>query len=363
MKLTLRFISFALLLFCLNPLKAESDSMKINLSDSLDIGNEKYLFSSISSVYEDVSGDFYVVDKLERKVLKFDPKGNLILSFGQKGQGPGDFQSPGRIILTEQGELAVCEDMNDISFHKPDGEFIKRIHLSGRLSTGYVGEDRYYAWTWTPEDQQQVLLDKNNEVIRTFYSVPKNAFSVSLPDETGRRVMFSYSSDVYAPKLLFAHHSSLSAVAKSTLYDIVLLDSSGNEINRLERDIQPLSISKKEKRHFENEIKDLSHRSGWPSKVTHDLFDLIPRHKAFFNHICLSDQYVFVFLIPEDITQESAPLPVDVFSLKGKYLGTAELPSKAVHISKKYMYFTETDPQGRLSLSRKSYTIKLNSTE
>lgn len=363
MKLTLRFILFALLLLWLNPLKAKTDSWEITLSDSLELGNEKYLFSSISSVCEDTLENFYVVDRLERKILKFDPKGNLTLSFGQKGQGPGDFQSPGRIILTEQGMIAVCEDMNDISFHKPDGEFIKRIHLSGRLSTGHIGKNHYYAWTWKPKSQQQVLVDEKNKVISTFYSVPKNAFSVSAPDETGRMVMFNYSSDVFAPNLLFAHLASLSAVAKSTVYEIILLDSEGNETNRLKRDVQPLKISKKEKKHFQNEIKDLSERLGWPLKVTNDLFDLIPRHKAFFNQICLSDQYAFIFRIPEDITQESAPVPVDIFSLSGKFLGTTELPSKAVHISKNHMYFIETDLQGHVSLSRKSYKIKFKNTE
>jgi hypothetical protein len=352
-----------LLLFWINPLKAENHSIKISLYDPLELGSEKYLFSSISSVCEDTSKNFYVVDRLERKVLKFDPKGNLILSFGQKGQGPGDFRSLRRIILTEQGQLAVCEDMNDISFHKLDGEFIKRIHLSGRLSTGYIGENIYYTWTWKPEVQQQVLVDQNNKAVKTFYAVPKNAFSVTAPDATGRMVMFTYSSDVYAPTLLFSHHFSINAVVKTTLYKIILLDSKGNEINHLKRDIKPLKLSKKEKDHFKNEIKNLSHRLGWPPKVTNDLYDLIPRHKAFFNGICLSDQHAFVFRISEDITKEKAPLSVDVFSLNGKFLGTAELPLKAVHISKNHMYFIETDQQGNVSLFRKSYKIILNNTE
>jgi len=123
-----------------------------------------------------------------------------------------------------------------------------------------------------------------------------------------------------------------------------------------------LKLSKKEKDHFKNEIKVLSHRLGWPPKVTHDLYDLIPKYKAFFNHICLSDQYAFIFRIPEDITKENAPLSVDVFSLNGKFLGTAELPQQAVHISRKYMYFIEKDPKGHVSLSRKSYKIKSNSS-
>ncbi|MBD3414681.1 MAG: 6-bladed beta-propeller [Candidatus Aminicenantes bacterium] len=353
----------ALLLCATNPIGSQTKTIDITLSDSLELGCETFLFSSISSVCEDSSGNFYVVDALERKVFKFDLQGNLVLSFGQKGQGPGDFQSPSRIILTQQGWLAVCEDMYDISFHQPDGEFIKRIHLSNRLSTGYVGEQRYYAWIWEPEVQQQVMVDPHNHVTRELYAASKNEFSVSAPDETGRMVMFNYSSDVYAPSLLFSHHSSISAVAKSTVYDIILLDSKGKEIHRLKRDIQPPRISRKEKNHFKNEIKQHCHRRGWPLRISNELFNLIPKHKAFFNHICLSNHYAFVFRIPQDITKPQAPVFVDIFSLSGDFLGTAELFTQAVFISKKHMYFIQTNPDGNVCLLRKSYQIDFNQAE
>ncbi len=346
-----------------NAITAEVPSIKIILSDPLELGSEKYLFSSVSSVCEDESGNFYVLDRMERKALTFDPKGNLLLSFGQKGQGPGDFQSPGRIIVTEQGYLAVCEDMYDVSFHRTDGTFIKRVHLSNRLALGYIGENLCYAWSWEPEDQQQVTVDPDNKIIKKFYSVPKNSFSVSIPDESGRMVMFSYSSDIYAPELLFAHNASLSAVAKSTVYEIILLDTKGNEIKHLERDIQPSKITRAEKNYLKKEIKDHADQRGWPPKVTHDLYDLIPRDKVFFNHICLSSQYAFVFRIPEDILKEKAPVPVDVFSLNGDFLGTAELPSQAEHISKNHMYFIKTDEESNVYLSIKSYKIRFDNPE
>lgn len=351
------------LLFGTNTITAAVSSIKIVLSGPLKLGSEKYLFSSISSVCEDKSGNFYVVDGLERKVLKFDNKGNLILSFGQKGQGPGDFHSPGRIIISEQGCLAVCEDMYDVSFHGPDGMFIKRIHLSNRLSLGYIGENLYYAWSWEPEDQQQVTVDQNNKIVKKFFLVSKNSFSVSAPDESGRMVMFSYSSDIYAPELLFAHNASLSAIAKSTVYEIILLNSKGNEIKYLKRDIKPLKISRKEKNYLKKEIRDHADQRGWPLKVTNGLYDLIPRKKAFFNQICLSDQYAFIFRIPEDITKKDPPIPVDLFSLNGNFLGTAELPSQAEHISKNHIYFIEMDQKGNVYLSIKSYKIQFNNPE
>lgn len=342
---------------------AGTPSLKIILSDSLELGNESYLFSSISSVCEDKSGNFYVLDPMERKALLFDPKGNLILSFGQKGQGPGDFQSPGRIIVTEQGQLAVCEDMYNISFHRTDGTFVKRIHLSNRLSLGYIGESLFYAWSWEPENQQQVTVDPNNKIVKKYYSVPKNSFSVSAPDESGRMVMFNYSPDIYAPELLFAHNASTSAVAKSTVYEIILLDSKGKETKHLKRDIQPEKISRMEKNYLKKEIKDYADQRGWPPKITDALYDLIPRNKAFFNHICLSDKYTFVFRIPEDISEEKTAIPVDIFSLNGDFLGTAALPSQAEHISKNHMYFIETDEEGNVYLSVRSYKIRFDNPE
>ena len=346
-----------------DPITASAPSIKIILSDPLELGSQKYLFSSISSVCEDGSGNFYVLDPLERKALKFDPNGNLILTFGQKGQGPGDFQSPGRIILTEQGQLAVCEDMYDVSFHRADGSFIKRVHLSNRLALGYIGENLYYAWSWGPKDQQQVTVDPNNKVVKKYYSIAKNSFSVSAPDESGRMVMFSYRSDIYAPELLFAHNASISAVARSTVYEIILLDSKGNELGYLKRDIQPEKINRTERNYLKKEIKEFADNRGWPPKVTQDLYDLVPRNKAFFNHICLSGQYAFVFRIPEDISKEKSPVLVDVFSLDGNFLGTAELPSLAEHISKNHMYFIETDEEGNVFLSVRTYKIQFHSPE
>jgi hypothetical protein len=363
MKLIILCLLVVVLCMGTSPVTAGTPSIKIILSDPLELGSETSLFSSISSVCEDESGNFYVLDRMERKALLFDPKGNLILSFGQKGQGPGDFQSPGRIILTELSQLAVCEDMYNISFHRKDGTFVKRIHLSNRLTVGYIGENIYYAWSWGPEDQHQVTVDQNNKIMRRYYSVLKNSFSVSAPDESGRLVMFNYSSDIFAPRLLFAHSATLSAVAKSTVYEIILLDSKGNEIKHLKRDIQPAKINRTERNYLKKEIKDHADQRGWPLKVTHDLYDLIPRHKAFFNHICLSDQYAFVFRIPEDISKEEFPVPIDIFSLDGNFLGTAELPSLAEHISKNHMYFIETDKEGNVYLSVKSYKIQFDNPE
>jgi hypothetical protein len=96
----------------------------IKLGPPLEIGRAELLFGSIASVCEDDKADFYVLDQREQRVLKFSPDGRLLSTFGRKGQGPGDFQSPGRIVFTSRGELAVLEDLYYVSFHRTDGTFV-----------------------------------------------------------------------------------------------------------------------------------------------------------------------------------------------------------------------------------------------
>ncbi|HCS46764.1 MAG TPA: hypothetical protein DIW61_00315, partial [Candidatus Aminicenantes bacterium] len=301
-------------------------SLQIKLNQLLEIGREELLFGSIASVCEDGQSNFYVLDRLEQKVFKFSPDGRLLIKFGQKGQGPGDFQSPGQIVFTSQGELAVLEDLFYVSFLKTDGTFIRRLDLNGRLGLGFIGPDRFYGWIWRPEDQQQLLVDAKNNILRTFHAIAKDQFSVNLPDETGRAVMFNYSNDIYVPQFLYAHGGGLSAVGISDRYEIALLDESGQPVASINRDLKTQKFSAGEKGYLERELQEFAKSKGWPNRVARELGKKIPSLKNIINSVRISPENVFVFRFLPDITAKEAHLPVDIFTLKGEFLGTAELP-------------------------------------
>ena len=277
-----RILALCLTLGCLGPASANSaargpeTSLSIDLGAPLEIGRTELLFGSIVSVCEDGKGDFYVLDQREQKVLKFSPDGKRLGAFGRKGQGPGDFQSPGRIAFTPAGELAVFEDIALVSFHKPDGAFIRRLDLSGRLGLGYIGPDRFYGWEWEPEAQRQVLVDAKNSVIATFHSIPRDRFSAVLPDETGRMVMFNYSPEAYVPRFLYAYSDGLSAVGISDRYEIALLDGNGRTVATLRRDLRPPKISAKERDFLERGLADFVKSKNWPDRVARELAKKIP---------------------------------------------------------------------------------------
>ena len=333
-------------------------SMAIQLGPPLEIGRSELLFGSIVSVCEDDHGDFYVLDQREQKVLMFSPEGRRLAEFGRKGQGPGDFQSPGRIVFTAAGELAISEDIAFISFHRPDGAFLRRVDLNGRLGLGYIGPDRFYGWEWAPDSQRQVLVDVRNSVVATFHSVPRDRFSTVLPDETGRMVMFNYSHEAYVPDFLYAHGAGLSAVGISDRYEIALLDADGRSVATLRRDIQPPKLASRERAFLEHGLAEFVKSRNWPERVARELAKKIPASKTVVREVLVSPEHVFVFRFPADITAEAAPWPVDIFTRSGAYLGSSQLPEVPLFISGVAMYFAREDADGNVYLVRRSYSFK-----
>ena len=321
------------------------------------IGKEDLVFASIASICEDPETNFYVLDRMEHRVLKFSPEGKLVQIFGQKGQGPGDFQNPHLLAFTPNGRLVVADDLFNLSFLNEKGHFIDRIHLDGRLAVGFIGEDRYYAWIWGEEDQSQVMVDAQNNVLETFFSVPKSAFSVSAPDESGRRVMFNFSRSEFAPSLQFAHSGRFSAVGVGNRYEILILDENGDTASRVRREVQPASFSKNEKRYLVDEIEAFGKGRSWPGGIVRKMIDKIPDKKIFFDQVLLTDEHVFVFRIKKDISEKNSPVPVDVFSVQGEFLGEIQMPAKPLYISAKHIYFVRSDEEDNLFLEKGTYRL------
>jgi hypothetical protein len=81
------------------------EDFHVNLIDDLVIGagrrEPEYLFvrfsgssAALGNIAVDKAGNVYVLETRSYEVRVFDPDGEFLFKFGQRGQGPGDFQSP-----------------------------------------------------------------------------------------------------------------------------------------------------------------------------------------------------------------------------------------------------------------------------
>lgn len=61
------------------------------------------------------SGDIYVADEYQHKIFAFNEKGQLLSSFGRKGQGPGDLNFPQKVAFLHPRSLLIY-DMGNMRF-------------------------------------------------------------------------------------------------------------------------------------------------------------------------------------------------------------------------------------------------------
>ena len=75
-----------------------------------------------SGVAVDAAGNLYVCDDGLNSVSKFDPSGNLVMSWGGGGNQPGQFAGPAGIDIDPQGNIFVADhDNSRIQKFGPDG--------------------------------------------------------------------------------------------------------------------------------------------------------------------------------------------------------------------------------------------------
>ena len=78
----------------------------------------------------DNNGAIYGLDMKECQVKIFNDSGQLIQTFGKKGQGPGEFSMPSGIQVTPDDTLMIEDTLNRrLTFYSLKGEHIKDISL------------------------------------------------------------------------------------------------------------------------------------------------------------------------------------------------------------------------------------------
>ena len=75
----------------------------------------------------DGSGNVYVVDTGNNRVVKFDPSGKELLTFGKKGSDPGQFVQPWVLAISQGNVLVLDSDTTWIQVFSPAGKLLARL--------------------------------------------------------------------------------------------------------------------------------------------------------------------------------------------------------------------------------------------
>lgn len=103
------------------------DSIRLEEADTLYIGNP------YTPAIDPYDGTIYVPDLFSQRVHRFARDGSLIRTYGQPGEGPGEFRSAGSTFVLDDSTLAINDNMlrRMSLFDRRTGEFRRLLPMHG----------------------------------------------------------------------------------------------------------------------------------------------------------------------------------------------------------------------------------------
>jgi len=88
-------------------------------------GDDNYILNNPTSIAIDDNNSIYICDMNDYSIKVYDQNGRFLRMIGKKGQGPGEFQGPKRIAITNDQKLCVIDIARKIHYLTLQGDYIK----------------------------------------------------------------------------------------------------------------------------------------------------------------------------------------------------------------------------------------------
>jgi hypothetical protein len=97
----------------------------------VDTDDDNLAFNAPLDMAADDAGNIYILDTGNRRIQVFGPDGRYVRTIGRKGQGPGEFMSPGSIDIDGEGRLYVLDDVQKrVQVFASNGGILKSLRTT-----------------------------------------------------------------------------------------------------------------------------------------------------------------------------------------------------------------------------------------
>ena len=298
----------------------EKIMFKEDLLLGVEEGEDYLMFYGLRNVAVDSELNIYILDGGNHRLLKFDREGNFLWSVGRKGQGPGEFQYPGKVVITNSENVAVL-DSRSIHFFDSQGKYQRSIKIGKSFRNV----------TFLPDGRLFVnLFPRGQPGIAAEYYSPEGEFLEKFPDEYR-----------YGPKMSPNLGASIGGGDFQLLGDKVYL-SIPDRYEIREYDLEG-KILRKVKRDIKFKPPNIIVSAGGkgvsvrPSDSSGPCF--LYKNEILINCLTLVEK--------KSETEYPAERFLDFFNERGKYLGAYKLPegySLNTIDSESKFYFTKWNP-------------------
>jgi len=150
-RILLLFVLSIIIILAQNIPLVGKEIKQIYLEEVLSIGDldDNAVLYMWVDVKVDENNFIYVTDTMDYSLKKFNSQGKLIKKIGRKGQGPGEFQAPRFMGLSEKFIYVSDERMRRIQVFDKELNFIKNIPVRTNVSSLKVFSDDKFVITST----------------------------------------------------------------------------------------------------------------------------------------------------------------------------------------------------------------------
>ena len=296
-------------------------------------GPEAFFRVSTQLVGADAAGNLFVLDPENARIVVFDTYGRFLRSMGRRGGGPGEFQSPGSMSVSPEGAVAVFDygkgglvrfDENgnvDVELPFPlyptpnRQRHFKQFHDMTLASTTIFGSGA--------NSQNQLLRQIVDDDTLVLAELPLPPAEMAMFEHCGGGVRLP---PIFSPEVAWDAQQGTIAVSLSTEYSISIREG-GNLTRIVRREIAPMHASRDLAiTHIGEEVSFNFGRGPCPI----DPAEMVDK-RGYAEVIPLIGN---VFLSPSGelwvqrfTVDRGAVVPIDVFDVRGAYLGTLERES------------------------------------
>jgi len=332
-----------------NPNEPLYGEIEFELEEDLSIGNEEdenYLFYGIMDIQVDIDGNIYALDAGNHRLQVFDKNGNYLCTIGKKGQGPGEFNRPSYMRLDDDtGNIFVTDRSRTVKIFDKEGQYIdKDIRVDGMLNDFYLDSDRCI---WGKFVKPEIFIKKltpAGDIEKTIAELPLNISRINVtPSKVGYTAKTTsfyfnhgYEYDLFISKI--DNHTFI--YGNSRVYELLVVDETGNILFVVRKDETPREITKDEKERIKNKIQgDLAKRGYFEP----DLSIEFPEHEPYFYSI-MTDDKGRIYVRRSPISRKPGiNHKYDVYSKDGLYLYKALLNCYPYVIKNGYLYTLEME--------------------
>jgi hypothetical protein len=309
----------------LEPYKIKNEPSTFILKEEFRIDTEREDLAglgigTISTWEVNPDGDIYLASR--GQIFKFDKKGNFVKTIGQKGQGPGDFQSIHTLRITNSGELSFYDYVNvKYLFFTPEGTFKEERKVTSNTiiqSIIYLDNGNFMIKERQNEPEKGIreiycaLLDNNFEKIGDL----QPSFQIEVPYyKTDKISLLSYSmsNEISMDKIF------VSSNMRENL-EIEVYNFQGDLLKKIRKESESLKISKEYKKEILNRWKKSPRWEEWNLKDKYYFPDYFPPFKMFWID---DEERIFVETYEEG--EETREALLYIFNPEGMFIGIKSL--------------------------------------